>query len=99
MTRTSGWTETALKRRSGGSCRLEKLARVAEGLDLCVRLLTSVEVLAVPVHPDHRDLRLQARLHVGRVARRDVHPVLLQLLDPARALLEVGGIRLVAAHL
>src|SRR5215207_7293190 len=99
MTRTSGWTETALKRRSGGSCRLEELAGVAERLDLGVRLLPALEVLAVAVHPDHRDLRLQARLHVGRVARPDVHPVALELLDPACALLEVRRIGLVAAHL
>src|SRR5919112_2956747 len=99
MTRTSGWTETALKRHSGGSCRLEQLAGVAEGLDLGVRLLASLEVLAMPVHPDHRDLRLETRLHVGRVAGCDVHPVALQLVDPARAFLEMSRIRLVAAHL
>src|SRR5215207_8008279 len=99
MTRTSGWTETALKRRSGGSCRLEELAGVAERLDLGVRLLPALEVLAVAVHPDHRDLRLQARLHVGRIARCDVDPVSLQLVDSARALLEVRRIGLVATHL
>src|SRR3954454_16077452 len=83
---------------SGG---LQQLGRVTERLDLGGRLLLArLELLAAPVDPDHaRHLRLERRLDVGRVAAPDVHPVLLGLLDPACALLEVRGVRLVAADL
>src|SRR6185312_2162853 len=49
-------------------------------------------------YPDHRDLRLDAGLDVGLVAAGDVDPALLAS-DTALTLLEVRGIRLVAAHL
>ena len=50
------------------------------------------------VDPDHRDLHLQHRRDVGVVVAADVEPALLAA-DPARALLEVGRVGLVAADL
>ena len=50
------------------------------------------------VDPDHGHVHLQHRRDVGLVAAGDVHPALLAA-DPPRALLEVGRIGLVAAHL
>src|SRR5215207_5474588 len=77
----------------------EQLRRLEERLDLGGGLLLPrVELLLGAVHPDHRNLQLQARLDVVVVARRHVHPALLGA-DPALALLEVGGVRLVGADL
>src|SRR5436305_13831753 len=97
-TTTSRCTATA--RTARGSLRgLEQLGRVAEGLDLLGRLLLpGLELLPVPVHPDHRDLHLQALLHVGLVAGGDVHPARLAA-DAPSALLEVRRVGLVAAPL
>src|SRR4051812_45125040 len=79
--------------------RAEQLGRVPEGLDLLGRLLLpGLELLALPVDPDHRHLHLQAGLDVGLVAGADVHPARLPP-DPPRALLEVRRVGLVAAHL
>src|SRR5215212_4229084 len=79
---------------------LQQLAGLAEVLDFLVGLLmVRLELAAVAVDPDDGNLPLDARLDVGLVAGRDVHPVLLLLLDPARALLEVGLVGLVGAHL
>src|SRR5437016_13188198 len=97
-TTTSRCTATARKTRPPLR-GLEQLRRVAEGLDLLGRLLLpGLELLALPVHPDHRHLHLQAGLHVGLVSRGDVHPAGLAAY-PAGALLEMGRVRLVAAHL
>src|ERR1700704_5115679 len=90
---------TATGRTTGPLRRAEQLGGVAEGLDLLGRLLLpGLEHLAVPVHPDDRDLHLQAGLDVRLVPRPDVHPARLPA-DAARALLEVGRVGLVAAHL
>src|SRR5437764_11545026 len=101
-TTTSRCTATArtlCPYRRAASGRLEQLRRFAEGLDLLGRLLLpGLELLALPVHPDHRHLHLQAGLHVGLVSGPDVHPARLAAYPP-RALLEVGRVRLVAAHL
>src|SRR3954469_22668964 len=92
----SRWTATARTQPLGHA---EQLRRVAEGLDLLGRLLLArLELLAVPVHPDHGDLQLETRVDVGVVAARDVHPAGLAA-DPALALLEMGRVGLVAAHL
>src|SRR5947209_11307948 len=97
-TTTSRCTATARKTRPPLR-GLEQLRRVAEGLDLLGRLLLpGLELLPVPVHPDHRHLHLQAGLDVGLVARGDVHPAALAA-EPPRALLEVRRVGLVAAHL
>src|ERR1019366_6806095 len=77
----------------------EELGRFAQVRDLGGRLaLAGVERLLVAVDPDHRDLRLHAGLDVVVVARRHVDPALLPA-DPARALVEVGEVGLVGAHL
>src|SRR5215218_10189570 len=94
-TMTSGWSPTAFTGLGGA----EQLGRLEEGLDLRGRLLLrGVKRLLVAVHPDHRDLRLQARLDVVVVAGRDVDPALLGA-DPALGLLEVRGVRLVGPDL
>src|SRR5829696_1293972 len=85
----SGWTPTARTSASRHAERLDFLGRL---------LLTGLELLAVAVDPDDRDLELQAGLDVGLVARRDVDPSALAA-DPPLALLEVGWIGLVGAHL
>src|SRR5436305_14444230 len=97
-TTTSRCTATA--RTARGSLRgLEQLRRVAEGLDLLGRLLLpGLELVPVPVHPDHRHLHLETRLHVGLVSGCDVHPAGLAA-DAPSALLEVRRVRLVAPHL
>ncbi len=85
--------------RRGAATRAEQLGRFEEGLDLGRRLLLArLERLLVAVDPDHGDLRLQARLDVVVVARRDVDPALLGA-DAPLALLEVRGVGLVGAHL
>src|SRR5690349_6923200 len=77
----------------------EELEGVLERGDLFRRLLgAGLQLLAVAVDPDHRDLELHARLHVVVVAGGDVHPALLGA-DPPLALLEVRGVRLVGADL
>src|SRR4051794_37176350 len=98
MTSASRCAAATRTRRSDG---LQQLGRVAEGLDLRGRLLLArLELLAAPVDPDHsRHPGLERRLDVRRIAAADVDPVLLRLLDAARAFLEVGGIRLVATDL
>src|SRR6266545_5168871 len=79
--------------------RAEQLGRLEQRLDLGRRLLlVGLERLLAPVDPDHRDLRLQARLDVVVVAGGDVDPALLAA-DAPLALLEVRRIRLVRAHL
>src|SRR6476620_965917 len=94
ITSASSWT--AMTFRSGDS---QQLRRVAEVLDLLGRLLLArVELATVAVDPDHGDLLLDAGLDVGLVSGGDVDPALLAA-DPARALLEVGGIGLVRTHL
>src|SRR3954453_1843124 len=73
ITSASSWT--AMTFSSGDP---EQLRRFAEVLDLFGRLLLArLELGPVPVGPDDRDLLLDARLDVGLVARRDVHPALL----------------------
>src|SRR5690349_9477859 len=62
------------------------LRRVAKVLDRRGGSLAPLELLAVPVDPDHRDVHLQQRSHVGVVPRPDVDPALLAA-DPACALL------------
>src|SRR5215216_6044979 len=74
------------------------LRRVAKVLDRRRRRLATLELLALAVDPDHRDIHLQARRNVGLVAARYVEPALLAA-DSAGALLEVSRIRLVAADL
>src|SRR4051812_2519533 len=77
----------------------EQLDGVLEGGDLFGRLLGArLERLPVAVDPDHRHLELHAGIDVVVMAGGDVHPALLGP-DPALALLEVGGIRLVGADL
>src|SRR5690606_20685112 len=98
-TTASRWTATTLigARPSGDA---EQLGGVAQRLDLGRGLLLpGLELAPVAVHPDDRDLQLDARLDVGFVAAGDVDPLLLLVLQPARALLEVGRVGLVAAHL
>src|SRR5436190_20153782 len=93
-TRTPGWSPTTRKRLG-----LQELRRLEEALHLGGRLLLArLQGLLVAVDPDHRHLRLDARLDVVVVARCDVHPALLGA-DPPRALVEVRGIGLVGAHL
>src|SRR3954454_17621671 len=85
--------------RTSGLSHAEQLGRVAEGLDLLGRLLLPrLELLAVAVHPDHRDLQLETGIDVGLVAARDVHPAALPA-DAALALLEVRRVGLVGANL
>src|SRR3954469_2059855 len=85
--------------RTSGLRHAEQLRRVAEGLDLLGRLLLPrLELLAVAVDPDHRDLQLETRVDVGLVAAGDVHPARLAA-DAALALLEVSRVWLVRAHL
>src|SRR3712207_2025853 len=94
-TTTFSWTATARRR----SRDLQQLGRVAEGLDLLGRfLLPRLELLPAAVDPDHRHPLLEAGLHVGVVAARDVHPAGLAA-HPPRALLEVRRVGLVAADL
>ena len=90
-------TETARTGRgrldgSSHSDHLQQLGGVAEGLDLRGGLLLALfELLTVAIDPDHRDLGLQARLHVGRIAAGDVHPVALLLPDPRAHSLKCAG--------
>src|SRR6476620_6536547 len=82
--------------RSGDS---EELGRLAEVLDLLGRLLLArLELAPVAVDPYDRDLLLQGRHDIGFVSGRDVDPALLAA-DPPAALLEVGRVGLVGAHL
>src|SRR5215216_492797 len=74
------------------------LRRVAKVLDRRRRRLASLELLALAVDPDHRDVHLQERPDIGLVIARDVKPALLAP-DAPRALLEVRRIGLVAADL
>src|SRR3954447_5166375 len=74
------------------------LRRIAKVLDRRRRRLAPLELLALAIDPDHGDIHLQARGHVGLVSARDVKPALLAA-DSARAFLEVRWIRLVAADL
>src|SRR4051794_22727722 len=74
------------------------LRSVAKVLDRRGRRLAAFELLAAAVDPDHGHVHLQRGRHVGLVTARDVEPALLAA-DPARALLEMRGIRLVAADL
>src|SRR3954452_5268054 len=98
-TMASRWTATARIGSAAGLRHAEQLRRVAEGLYLLGRLLLAgLELLAVAVHPDHGDLQLETRVHVGLVPARDVHPAALAA-DPALALLEMGRVRLVGTHL
>src|SRR4051794_27144717 len=95
-TMTSAWTLTTCTVRL---CGAEQLRRLEEVLDLRGRLLLpGVELLPVAVHPDDRDLLLQARLDVVVVARGDVDPPLLGA-DAPRALGEVGRVGLVGPDL
>src|ERR1043165_7192941 len=94
ITSTSCCTATTF--RSGDS---QQLGRVAEVLGLLGRLLlVALELLAVAVDPDDRDLVLDRGLDVGLVARGDVDPALLAA-DAAAALLEVRRIGLVGTDL
>src|SRR3954470_7824155 len=95
----SRWTATARIGSAAGLRHAEQLRRVAEGLDLLGRLLLAgLELLAVSVHPDYRDLQLEAGVGVRCVAGGDVHPARLAA-DSTLALLEVRGVGLVGAHL
>src|SRR5215207_1251022 len=76
----------------------ELLRRVAEVLDLRARPLSSVELLALAIHPDHGHVHLLQRRDVGVKAGGNVDPALLAA-DPPRRLLEVRRVGLVAAHL
>src|SRR5256885_17236645 len=76
----------------------ELLRRVPEVPDRRRRRLAPLELLAVAVDPDHRDVHLQQRRHVGAVAGGDVHPALLAA-EATRALAEVRRVGLVAADL
>src|SRR3954454_10166227 len=76
----------------------ELLRRVPEVPDGCRRRLAPLELLAVAVDPDHRDVHLQQRRHVGAVAGGDVDPALLAA-DATPPLAEVRRVGLVAADL
>src|SRR5579875_3833938 len=77
----------------------QQLHSLAQVCDLGVGLLlTRLKLLLAAVDPNHGDLALEARLDVVVVAGGDVHPPFLAA-DPSLTFDEVGGVRLVGAHL
>src|SRR5215218_10115967 len=83
------------RRRSG---RAELFHCFAEVFDRRAGGFAPFQFLAMAIDPDHWHVHFQHRGDVGRVVAADVQPAFLAA-DPPRALFEVDGVGLVAAHL